>query len=245
MLAALEVPALFEDLFEGLFAVGERHPGVAIPFGTRKPDCKVPSHRNSARFLNHTCSATGWQGERRRGALKCNGAKGQDGAMARRSHIALPDGVESYCGQAAPPSIQIFICATVFARESAGGMRPVPGFQAQPTRSSKETCSNNCASERPPVCWGSFNWRHSSAGVRPTKTILRSDAGSDHLGLPGGIFAPGKFAVWWQVSQRIPYTPWPSLPRFTFCRWTWLSSPCRGESPAGWQFWQRGDVKTL
>jgi len=49
--AALEVPALFKDLFEGLLAVGKRHPSVAVPLGTRKPDCKVPSHRNSPRFL--------------------------------------------------------------------------------------------------------------------------------------------------------------------------------------------------
>src|ERR1700677_2124150 len=26
---------------------------------------------------------------------------------------------------------------------------------------------------------------------------------------------------------------------------TWLSSPCRGASPAGWQFLQRGDSKTV
>src|SRR5258708_6979140 len=51
MLAALEIPALFKDLFEGFFAVGQRHPGVAVPLGTREPDCKVPSHRNSPRFF--------------------------------------------------------------------------------------------------------------------------------------------------------------------------------------------------
>src|SRR5712664_2472507 len=51
MLAALEIPALFEDLFEGFFAVGKRHPSVAVPLGTRKPDCKVPSHKNSPRFF--------------------------------------------------------------------------------------------------------------------------------------------------------------------------------------------------
>src|SRR5882724_4661294 len=51
MLAALEVPALFKDLFEGFLAVGKRHPGVAVPLGTREPDCKVPSHNNSPRFF--------------------------------------------------------------------------------------------------------------------------------------------------------------------------------------------------
>ena len=29
-------------------------------------------------------------------------------------------------------------------------------------------------------------------------------AGSDHFGFPGGRFAPGRFADWWQVSQRMP-----------------------------------------
>src|SRR5271154_3127686 len=27
--------------------------------------------------------------------------------------------------------------------------------------------------------------------------------------------------------------------------WTWLSSPCSGASPDGWQFWQRGETKTV
>src|SRR6266850_4569038 len=142
---------------------------------------------------------TGRWEERRRRALKCNGAKGQDGRRSRRDHIALPRGVEDYCGQAAPPSIQIFIRAMVSARESGGRARPVPGSQPQPTRSSEETCSSNCASERPPVCLGSLSWRHSSAGVRPTNTILCSGGGSDHFGFPGGMFAPGRFADWWQV----------------------------------------------
>src|SRR5579863_5841962 len=26
---------------------------------------------------------------------------------------------------------------------------------------------------------------------------------------------------------------------------TWLSSPCSGASPDGWQFWQRGETKTV
>src|SRR5271168_3864778 len=26
---------------------------------------------------------------------------------------------------------------------------------------------------------------------------------------------------------------------------TWLSSPCSGASPEGWQFWQRGETKTV
>jgi hypothetical protein len=39
-------------------------------------------------------------------------------------------------GQAAPPSIQIFNCATVSGRERGGKLRPSPGFHPQPTRSS-------------------------------------------------------------------------------------------------------------
>src|SRR6266704_2186169 len=140
--------------------------------------------------------------------------------------------VSFYSGQAAPPSIHVFICDVVSARERGGSARPVPGSHAQATSGSVETCSSNCVKERPPVCLGSFNCRHSSAGVRPTKIILCSAGGSDHLGFPGGMWAPGKFADWWQVSQRIPYTPWPSFPRFTFCTWTWLSSPCSGARAA-------------
>ena len=41
-----------------------------------------------------------------------------------------------YCGQAAPPSIQIFSWATVSGRVSGGSVRPSPGFHPHPTRSS-------------------------------------------------------------------------------------------------------------
>jgi len=42
----------------------------------------------------------------------------------------------AHSGQAAPPAIQIFNCATVSGRVSGGSVRPSPGFQPQPTRSS-------------------------------------------------------------------------------------------------------------
>src|SRR5579859_340996 len=44
-----------------------------------------------------------------------------------------------YCGQAAPPATQIVICATVSERERGGKVRPSPGCQPQPTRSSLAT----------------------------------------------------------------------------------------------------------
>ena len=149
-----------------------------------------------------------------------------------------------YCGQAAPPAIQIFICATVSGRERGGKVRPSPGLQPQPTKSSLATWSSSWSSERPPFCFGSLICWHSSAGERPTNTILCCGDGSAHFGLPGGMCSPGRLTPWWQVSQRIAVTPWPSAPRFTFCMCTWLSSPCKGASPAGWQFWHRGEVNT-
>jgi hypothetical protein len=109
-----------------------------------------------------------------------------------------------YCGQAAPPSIQIFICAIVSACESGGGARPSPGSHAQPTRSSEDTCSRSCRRVRLPVCLTSLSWRQSCAGGRPTKTILWSGDGRDHLGFPGGMWSPERLADWWQVLQRIP-----------------------------------------
>ncbi len=42
--------------------------------------------------------------------------------------------VSFYSGQAAAPSIHVFICDVVSARESGGSARPVPGSQAQPRR---------------------------------------------------------------------------------------------------------------
>src|SRR5207302_1488577 len=67
-----------------------------------------------------------------------------------------------------------------------------------------ETCSKSCCKERPPVCLGSLSWRQSCKGERPTKTILCSGEGRDHFGFPGGMCSPGRFAVWWQASQRMP-----------------------------------------
>src|SRR4029077_81230 len=108
-----------------------------------------------------------------------------------------------------------------------------PGLQPQPTRSSFLTWSRSFSSERLPFCLGSLICLHSSAGDRPAKISLCSGDGSDHFGLPGGVCAPARFTVWWQVSQRIAVTPCPSAPRFTFCKCAWLSSPCKGAFPAG------------
>jgi hypothetical protein len=42
--AALEIPSLLEDLFEGLLAVGKSDPGVTVPMRTTEPDGEVPRH---------------------------------------------------------------------------------------------------------------------------------------------------------------------------------------------------------
>jgi hypothetical protein len=44
VLATLKVPGFLEDLFEGLFAVGDGHPGVAVAFGATKPNGEIPRH---------------------------------------------------------------------------------------------------------------------------------------------------------------------------------------------------------
>jgi len=85
----------------------------------------------------------------------------------------------------------------------------------------------------PPFCFGSLICAHSCAGERPTNTILCSGEGSPHLGLPGGMCTPGRLAIWWQVSQRMPYTAVSVGTRASVLRCTWLSSPCSGASPRG------------
>src|ERR1051326_3846102 len=100
-----------------------------------------------------------------------------------------------HCGHTAPPSIHILSCAGVSDRVSGGKVRPSPGLQPQPTRSSSATCSKICCRDRPPFCFGSFNCLHNSAGVRPTNTILCSGGGSAHFGFPGGMCSPARFAV--------------------------------------------------
>src|SRR6202050_3284251 len=150
----------------------------------------------------------------------------------------------AYCGQAAPLSTQLFIAATNSGRLSGGSVRPSPGFQPQPTRSSEETCSMICARVRWPFFAGSFSWRQNWPAVSPCITIFMLAGGSDHFGFPGGMLAPGRFAAWWQVLHFIPYTPLPSAPRFTSWMCTCPSSPCKGASPEGWQLRQRGEAKT-
>jgi hypothetical protein len=49
--AALEVPSLLEDLFEGFLAVRNGDPGVAVPARTPEPDGEVPRHESSLRIL--------------------------------------------------------------------------------------------------------------------------------------------------------------------------------------------------
>ena len=100
----------------------------------------------------------------------------------------------NYWGHAAPPSIQILSWATVSGRESGGNVRPSPGFQPQPTRSSSATWWKSSSNDRLPFCLGSLICLQSSPAGRPTKTILSSGVGSPHLGLPGGMCAPGRFA---------------------------------------------------
>jgi len=49
--AALEVPGLLEDLFEGFLAVRNSNPGVAVPARTPEPDGEVPRHESSLRIV--------------------------------------------------------------------------------------------------------------------------------------------------------------------------------------------------
>jgi len=51
MLAALEVPSLLQDLFEGFLAVRKGDPRVAVPTRTPEPDGEVPRHERSLRVL--------------------------------------------------------------------------------------------------------------------------------------------------------------------------------------------------
>jgi hypothetical protein len=44
VLATLKVPGLLEDLLEGLFAVGDGDPGVAVAFRATEPNGKIPRH---------------------------------------------------------------------------------------------------------------------------------------------------------------------------------------------------------
>src|SRR5712692_3913710 len=49
--AALEIPSLLEDLFEGFLTVGKSDPGVAVPVRATEPDGEVPRHVSSLRNL--------------------------------------------------------------------------------------------------------------------------------------------------------------------------------------------------
>src|SRR6266550_5250474 len=94
--------------------------------------------------------------------------------------------LDVYSGQAAPPSIQTFTCATVSGRERGGNVRPSPGLHPQPTRSSSAMWWSTSLRDRPPFCFGSLICLQSSPAERPTNTILCSGEGSAHFGLPGG-----------------------------------------------------------
>jgi len=50
VLAALKLPGLAEDLFEGLLAILKRDPGVAVSTWASKPDGKISRHRETPRF---------------------------------------------------------------------------------------------------------------------------------------------------------------------------------------------------
>src|SRR5260370_1419848 len=51
VLAALKVPSLLKDLFEGFLAVGKGDPGVAIPERAPEPNGETPRHGSSLRLL--------------------------------------------------------------------------------------------------------------------------------------------------------------------------------------------------
>jgi len=42
--AALKIPSLLEDLFEGFLAVGKSDPGVTVPMRATEPDGEIPRH---------------------------------------------------------------------------------------------------------------------------------------------------------------------------------------------------------
>jgi hypothetical protein len=66
--------------------------------------------------------------------IELNKPEDFDSEAQRWMKVAYDETFQS--GQAAPPSIQIFNCATVSGRERGGKLRPSPGFHPQPTRSS-------------------------------------------------------------------------------------------------------------
>jgi hypothetical protein len=66
------------------------------------------------------------------------------------------------------------------------------------------------------ILFVSFNWRHSSPGARPAKTILCSGEGQAHLGFPRGHMRARQILILVAASQPMAVTPCPSAPRFTF-----------------------------
>src|SRR4029077_12753591 len=123
-----------------------------------------------------------------------------------------------HSGDAAPFSTHSRNFLTNSSCESGGFVRPSPGSHPHCTSLSFVTCSTSCSSVLPPFRLGSFNWSANSRRLLPSHTSGVPFFGRCQLGLPGGMFAPGRFVSWWQFAHFRAYFPLPSWPRLTF--WT-------------------------